>query len=158
MDTVAGSLASALAPEAVGRIVFENGLSLLGAKSGTLALANGEGDLEIAYSFGWPPAVLEQWHVFRADAPSLLAEVFRTQTPLWIDSVEALADVYPSAMELPRASGEEAWAALPLVADGRVLGALGLVFPGRRHLDDAEREFLVAMAALAAQAIARALR
>jgi hypothetical protein len=77
------------------------------------------------------------------------------QTPLWVDSFEALSQIYPSALELPRACGEEAWAALPLVADGRVLGALGLGFPGRRHLDDAEREFVVAMAALAAQAIAR---
>jgi GAF domain-containing protein len=155
LQSVAGSLASALALEAVGRIVFENGLSLMGAKSGTLALKNGEGNLEIGYSFGWPPAVLEQWRTFRADAPSLLAEVFRTQTPLWVDSFEALSQIYPSALELPRVCGEEAWAALPLVADGRVLGALGLGFPGRRHLDDAEREFVVAMAALAAQAIAR---
>ena len=157
LQSVAGSLASALAPEAVGRIVFENGLSLMGAKSGTLALGEGEADLEVIHSFGWPPAILERWRTFRADAPSLLAEAFRTQTPLWVDSFEALADAYPSAVELSRACGEEAWAALPLVADGRVLGALGLGFSGRRHLDDSEREFVVAMAALAAQALARAL-
>ena len=87
---------------------------------------------------------------------ALLAEAFRTRTPIWINSFEALSQVYPSAVELPKARAEEAWAALPLVADGRVLGALGLGFAGRRHLDDAEREFVVALAALAAQAIARA--
>ncbi len=156
LQSLAGSLASALAPEAVGRMAFDNGLSLLGPKSGALALAGGEAGLEIVHSFGWPPAILERWRTFPADAPSLLAEAFRTQTPLWIDSSEALSQIYPSALELPTANGEEAWASLPLVADGRALGALGLGFPARRHLDDAEREFVVAVAALAAQAIARA--
>jgi len=116
----------------------------------------GETDLEIVHSFGWPHAVLEQWRTFRTDAPSLLAEAFRTRTPIWINSFEALSQVYPSAVALPKARAEEAWAALPLVADGRALGALGLGFAGRRHLDDAEREFVVALAALAAQAIVRA--
>ncbi len=156
LQSVARSLASALAPEAVGHVVFNNGLSLMGAKTGTLALARSETDLEIVHSFGWPHAVLEQWRTFRTDAPSLLAEAFRTRTPIWINSFEALSQVYPSAVELPKARAEEAWAALPLVADGRALGALGLGFAGRRHLDDAEREFVVALAALAAQAIARA--
>jgi GAF domain-containing protein len=156
LQSVARSLASALAPETVGHVVFESGLSLMGAKTGTLALAKGETDLEIVHSFGWPHAVLEQWRTFRTDAPSLLAEAFRTRTPIWINSFEALSQVYPSAVALPKARAEEAWAALPLVADGRALGALGLGFAGRRHLDDAERQFVVALAALAAQAIVRA--
>jgi GAF domain-containing protein len=156
LQSVARSLASALPPEAVGQVVLDNGLSLMGAKTGTLALARSEVDLQIVHSFGWPHAVLEQWRTFRTDAPSLLAEAFRTRTPIWINSFEALSQVYPSAVELPKARAEEAWAALPLVTDGRALGALGLGFAGRRHLDDAEREFVVALAALAAQAIARA--
>jgi GAF domain-containing protein len=58
-------------------------------------------------------------------------------------------------VELPRARGERAWAAVPLVADGRALGALGLGFGEPRRLDDAERELVLALGALAAQALAR---
>lgn len=149
------SLASPLVPEAIGRLVFDNGLSALGAKTGTLALARGTTELEIAYACGWPQELLQAWRIFRADARSLVAEAFRTQTPLWIESLEALSQVYPSVTELPRARGEQAWAAVPLVADGRALGALGLGFGESRRLDDAERELVLALAALAAQALAR---
>lgn len=156
LQAVATSLASALVPEAVGRVVFDNALSLLGPTVGTLALAREEGTLAIAYAFGWPPAVLESWRTFRTDARSLVAEAFRTRTPLWIESFEALSQVYPSVVELPKARGEQAWAAVPLVADGHAIGAIGLGFDRPRRLDDPERDFVGACAALAAQAIARA--
>jgi len=155
LQGLAISLASPLVPEAIGRLLFDNGLSALGAKTGTLALARSTAELEIAYACGWPPEVLQAWRIFRTDARSLVAEAFRTQTPLWIESLEALSQVYPSVTELPRARGEQAWAAVPLIADGRTLGALGLGFGEPRRLDDAERELVLALAALAAQALAR---
>lgn len=156
LQGLAVSLSSPLLPEAVGRLVFDNGLSILEAKTGTLALARGEDELTIAYAFGWPKELLGQWRVFRADARSLVAEAFRTRAPLWIESFEALSQVYPSVVELPRARGEQAWAAVPLLADGRAVGALGLGFAQARRLSDAERELVLALAAMAAQAISRA--
>ena len=155
LQGLASSLASPLVPEAIGRLLFDNGLSALGAKTGTLALARSATELEIAYAFGWPQKVLQAWRTFRTDAHSLVAEAFRTQTPLWIESFEALSQVYPSVTELPLARGEQAWAAVPLIADGRALGALGLGFGEPRRLDDAERELVLALAAMAAQALAR---
>lgn len=152
------SLSAPLLPEAVGRLVFDNGLAALGAKTGTLALAVGdrEEELSIAYAYGWPKELLEQWRTFRVDAHSLVAEAYRTRAPLWIDSFEALSQVYPSVVELPRARGEQAWAAVPLLADGRAVGALGLGFGQARRLDDSERELVLALAAMAAQAVSRA--
>ena len=156
LQAVASSLASALVPEAVGRVIFDNALSALEPTVGTLALARDEATLAIAFAFGWPPDVLESWRTFRTDARSLVAEAFRTRTPLWIESFEALSQVYPSVVELPKARGEQAWAAVPLVADGHAIGAIGLGFDRPRRLDDMERDFVAACAALAAQAIARA--
>jgi GAF domain-containing protein len=40
--------------------------------------------------------------------------------------------------------------------DGRAVGALGLGFAQPRRLDDAERELVLALAAMAGQAVARA--
>jgi GAF domain-containing protein len=156
LQGLAVSLSAPLLPEAVGRLVFDNGLSGLGAKTGTLALARGEDELTIAYACGWPKELLEQWRTFRADARSLVAEAFRTRAPLWIESFEALSQVYPSVVELPRARGEQAWAAVPLLVDGRAVGALGLGFAQPRRLDDAERELVLALAAMAGQAVSRA--
>jgi GAF domain-containing protein len=155
LEAAAVSLASSLPPESIGRLVFEDGLADLEAKTGTLAIAKGEGELVIAYARGWPEEALASWKSFRADARSLVAEAFRTRTPIWIDSLEALARAYPSVVELPRLRGEQAWAAVPLVADGRALGAVGLGFGSTRHLLDEDREYVVALVALAAQALAR---
>jgi len=156
LQALAVSLSAPLLPEAVGRLVFDNGLSGLGAKTATLAIARSEEELSIAYASGWPKDVLAHWRTFRADARSLVAEAFRTRAPLWIDSFEALSQVYPSVVELPRARGERAWAAVPLLVDGRAVGAMGLGFAHARRLDDAERDLVLSVAAMAAQAIARA--
>ncbi|MDQ3367915.1 MAG: GAF domain-containing protein [Myxococcota bacterium] len=93
-----------------------------------------------------------------ADVP--VAEALRTATPIWFESLAAMAARFPRSHERAKASLEalavEGSAVLPLVVDGHTVGALVLGFPTVRTFDDAERELLTLYAAHAAVAIDRA--
>ncbi len=156
LQSVAASLSAPLPPKVAARVAFENALSMLEPSRATLVGARDDGSLEMLYAYGWPADLLERWRVFPPDAPALVSEAHRTQTPIFIDTVEALQNAYPSVQEIPKLLGDQARAVVPLLCDGRSLGAMGLAFRKSRRLEDGEREFMIAVGHLLAQAIARA--
>ncbi len=156
LESLASSLAAPLDAAAAARLALENGLSVLGPSSGVVAVGEGGAPLEVLHAHGWPEALRREWPALPAEAPALVAEACRIQTAIWIDSPEALAAAYPSAVgQPPSLEGERAWAAAPLRVDGRTLGALSVSFAEPRRLDEGERAFVLAVAHLAAQAIER---
>ena len=157
LESVAGSLASLLAPAAIARVAVENGLSVLEPSSATVVLAAPSGErLEVLHAQGWPDDLALELRTMPTDAPALVAEAFRIQTAIWLPTEEALHASYPNATEVPLRLGDKAWAAVPLRVDGRTIGAVGLAFPRSRDLDGEERRFVLTVAQLVAQAVERA--
>ncbi len=154
IESVAGSLSGILSPSAIARVATENALSLLEPSSVTVVAATPSGErLEVLHAQGWPDDLARELPV---DAPALVAEAFRIQTAIWVESEDALRQCYPSTEELARRIGDHAWASVPLRVDGRSIGAIGLGFPRPRELDADERRFVLTVAQLVAQAIERA--
>ncbi len=157
LESVAASLSSILSPAAIARVTVENGMSALEPSTATVVWATPSGDrLEVLHAQGWPDDVARDMRELRMDAPALVAEAFRIQTAIWVATPEALRQAYPSAVDLPPGSGDGAWAVVPLRVDGRTIGAVALGFPRPRDLDAEERRFVLTMAQLLAQALARA--
>jgi GAF domain-containing protein len=154
LQSLACSLAAELGPAAVARVAYEGALALLGPHDGAVALAVGE-RLEVVHAPGWPADVLRDWQVIPPDAPALIAEAWRTQRPIWIASQEELWQRHAAASTLAARLGGHAYAAVPISCDGQCLGALNLGFDRARLLDEGEREFILAVAALIGQAVAR---
>lgn len=71
-----------------------------------------------------------------------------------LDELVAMLDV-PDARAYAAATGQGAWAALPLRSDERTLGVLRLAWPTAREFPDDERRFLESVAAQCAQALDR---
>jgi signal transduction histidine kinase/PAS domain-containing protein len=90
------------------------------------------------------------------DAAFPLAEVARTGEPRFWDSAERLLAEAPLVAETVRDTPAGAWAVLPLVGSGGVVGAIPLAFPDRHPIEPAERHFLLGFASHAAHAIERA--
>lgn len=155
IQALASSLSAALSPEAAARVAFESGLALLGPSDGAVALAAGD-QLEVLHAPGWPSDVVADWSVIPRDAPALIAEAWRAHRPIWISSLEDLRQRYPSAGALVERLGGQAYAAVPITCDGACLGALNVGFRQPRFFDDADRDFVLAVAALLGQAVARA--
>jgi serine phosphatase RsbU (regulator of sigma subunit) len=83
-------------------------------------------------------------------------EAVHTRQPWFISSPEEFAKRYPKMVPRQKQSGKQAWAFLPLVVSGRVVGLCVISFDQPRHLTDAEQALLIALSGLIAQALERA--
>jgi signal transduction histidine kinase len=80
----------------------------------------------------------------------------RSGQPIWLTSAREIGSRFPAfaARVVPR--GFHAGAALPLLIEGRPIGAMGLLFAKARCFDAEDRAFLTAVAGLTAQSLERA--
>ncbi|MHC0430343.1 SpoIIE family protein phosphatase [Streptomyces sp. O3] len=93
----------------------------------------------------------------RIDEPYPMSEVVRTLTPRYIESPEEFASSYP--LLWPHITGLEITSAayLPLIAQARPIGALGLLYRDRHGFTAEERDVLVALGSSIAQSLQRAM-
>ncbi|MEU0401900.1 SpoIIE family protein phosphatase [Streptomyces sp. NPDC006197] len=93
----------------------------------------------------------------RVDEPYPMSEVIRTLRPRFIDSARDFADSYPVLWPHISGLGITAAAYLPLIAQARPIGALGLLYSDRTGFSEDERTLLVALGSSIAQSLQRAM-
>ena len=154
IESLSATLAAALSPEAIARVTVGSGLSLLEPSTALVVHVTAAGDrLEVLHAVGWPA---ELGRFLPVDAPALVAEAYRSQTAIGLETEDALVAAYPTAAASPVRPPEQAFAAIPLRVDGRTIGALRFGYPRPRDLDAEERRYVLTVAQLAAQALERA--
>jgi signal transduction histidine kinase len=156
LRALADELSSAATVEDVSRLVVARGILALGAFAGVVGELTPDGtELALCCMIGYPD---EAGRLLRYPmrTPTALGDAARTGRPLLFPSRAARLAVYPHLGPILERIGGGAAAALPLIVEGRSVGALGLDFPTDRELDEADRGVLVALAQQCAQALARA--
>jgi signal transduction histidine kinase len=135
--------------------VVEQGTAALGADAGVVVFATDEGHtLEVADSSGYPADLVRPWERFPAASDVPIAEAFRTREPIVLRTREEWAERYP---HLPhRIDWHTSSASVPLLVEDEAVGAMGLTFARNVEFGDDEREFLLALGRLCAQAVRRA--
>ncbi|MFB6856340.1 SpoIIE family protein phosphatase [Streptomyces sp. NPDC056341] len=95
--------------------------------------------------------------VTRIDEPYPMGDVVRTLAPRFIESPDDFAESYP--LLWPHITQLEITAAayLPLIAQARPIGALGLLYMDKRGFTEEERNVLVALGSSIAQSLQRAM-
>ncbi|WNI27728.1 SpoIIE family protein phosphatase [Streptomyces sp. ITFR-6] len=93
----------------------------------------------------------------RTDEPYPMSEVVRTLTPRFIESAEDFAASYPLLWPHISHLGITSAAYLPLIAQARPIGALGLLYSDRDGFTGDERNLLVALGTSIAQSLQRAM-
>jgi PAS domain S-box-containing protein len=165
VEHVSAALAGAITPDDVATVIVEHAVPALGASAGAIyRLCDDGGSLDLVRASGYPADWNRAWHHIPADANLPLVEAVRKGVPIFIESNAEWVSQFAHAGPLRALAGSRAWAALPLVAEGRVLGALGLSFQKRRRTtaDDGQRfdgdtrRFMVSLAQQCAQAAERA--
>ncbi|MER7049770.1 SpoIIE family protein phosphatase [Streptomyces jumonjinensis] len=86
-----------------------------------------------------------------------MSEVVRTLAPRFIESREDFAVSYPILWPHIEPLGVRAAAYLPLIAQARPIGALGLLYSDRSGFSSEERDVLVALGSSVAQSVQRAI-
>ncbi|GLW46459.1 magnesium or manganese-dependent protein phosphatase [Streptomyces sp. NBRC 14336] len=91
------------------------------------------------------------------DEPYPMSEVVRTLTPRFIESPEEFADGYPILWPHITDLHITSAAYLPLIAQARPIGAMGLLYNDRHGFSAEERNVLVALGSSIAQSLQRAM-
>ena len=163
------ALGAALTPEDVARVALHEAMPAVGAMLGMMVVRRDRGAadrvpdaveaadvLDLIHSVGLPESVRELWREIPLDADVPLAQVSRTGEPVWVSDVSAAVDESGTLAGLRAAAGYKAAANLPLVVDGRALGAFALAFPEVHAFGSEEQAFLLTVARQCAQALERA--
>ncbi|GAA3491020.1 SpoIIE family protein phosphatase [Streptomyces cremeus] len=94
----------------------------------------------------------------RIDDPAYpMGDVVRSLAPRFIESGEAFAAAYPRLWEHVSKFGVSSAAYLPLIAQARPVGALGLLYSGKCGFSADERNLLIALGSSIAQSLKRAM-
>ncbi|WP_405650381.1 SpoIIE family protein phosphatase [Streptomyces sp. NBC_00019] len=95
--------------------------------------------------------------VTRIDEPYPMSEVVRTLTPRFIESPQEFAESYPVLWPHITDLSITSAAYLPLIAQARPIGAMGLLYSDRRGFSPEDRNVLVALGSSIAQSLQRAM-
>jgi PAS domain S-box-containing protein len=154
LQAVTASLSRSVTPAEVAEVVVDEGVAALGAWAGSIVLfdrAKAEA-VTIAYT-GYDSMTVRRSLRMPLSAHLPITEAIRSGQPVFLSSPGELAERYPEVEPDPRS---RAWAAIPLLQNDLVIGAMGLSFEAEHEFDPADREMMSVLASQCAQAIERA--
>ena len=153
LRALAAALAATLEPEEVAETVLRLGLPALGASRGIVAILDGE-LLRVLASVSGGDDGLRAGSILALDAGRPLAWVARTGRPIVAEAAELRRERPDLVRDLAFDFG--ALAVLPLSADDRLVGVIGIAFAGPPVFAPGDRQFLDTVAGTCAQALDRA--
>ncbi|HEY9879290.1 MAG TPA: ATP-binding protein [Leptolyngbyaceae cyanobacterium] len=157
LQAVTAALSESLTPAQVAEVIVEQSIAALEADAALIALLSEDGStLEVIRSVGYGvSAEASKWR-FPLDSSLPLSETVRTGQPAWSEPLAERLRRYPHLAETYKRFPFEAWISLPLVVEGKAVGGLSLSFNKFKHLNQEDRDFVLALTQQCAQAIVRA--
>ncbi len=151
-------LSESATPVQVAEAIVTHGITQLGAHLASVVRTNpAKGIVEILNVQSVPDDVLAKFQHLPLDAVTPLTDSIRRGEPVWLQTAEDYARLYPQlfAEAQPRTE-TQALIALPMNLDNRTIGAIGISFRTPQVFDPETRSFLAALAQQAGQALERA--
>jgi PAS domain S-box-containing protein len=147
-------LSQAITPARAVEILLEEAVPALEADAGTVGFVDDDrNEIRLSGSAGYSDQAMAEWERFPLDADVPMSEAVRTGHPVWCSSLEEIRSRYPGLDAVFRF---EALAVVPLVVEGKALGAVALSFHRPHDFPPEERGFMTATVQQVAHAIARA--
>lgn len=155
---LARQLSAALSPEDIGEALADQVINEAGAKALTLGLISSDGvRLDWITDFGFPDAMREEARTeVDIDTRTLANDVFRSGTPMRVQTASEYAARYPDRAHWMSFTGTESIVAWPLAAGGDPFGVLQLTWSNPQPFDEAQLAYISAVATMTSQALVRA--
>jgi serine phosphatase RsbU (regulator of sigma subunit) len=154
LQRVTAALARARTPEDVASAVVAEAVRALGASGGGLLLPAPDGiHLAVSGAVGYGATLMRQLGDEPLDAELPAATALRSGQPIWLESRQERDAQFPELHGFE--PDTTALCAVPLVIGARTIGALRFSFDTVKLFDEAERRFVTALAAQAAQTLQR---
>lgn len=149
-------LSRALTGNEVAGAVAEHARKSLGAHSAAVVRTLGEpGMLGLAGQRGYRDETIAQWGSFSSALPVPIAECTRTRKALWFESLRDMTSRFPAVAGMDF-DGCDAFACVPMLAEGDCVGALALAFRETRAFETNDREFIETLANVCGPSLERA--
>ncbi len=156
LQAVTASLSEAVNEEQVASVIVRQGVTSLGADAAVFTRLDESGaSLHIELHTGFPHELVERFAAVPVTAALPACECVRTGQPIWIEDVHKVEGRYPDIRPLT-VSGFSAHAGLPLLVEGRTIGAVVLSFREKRKFEEEDRAFMRALVQQCALAFWRA--
>ncbi|MEH2039061.1 PAS domain S-box protein [Nostoc sp.] len=157
LQKITAAFSEALTPQEVADVVVNQGIAALEATGGSVVLlTEGNTTLKVVQAIGYPQTLINTWTSFPITAPNQIAETVRTGQPIFLENLAAMIARYPDLADVVTVIANNAWASIPLIVEGKVIGALGLSFTPLQIFNQEDRGFMLTLGQQCAQAIARA--
>ncbi len=154
LQAVTAALSQSLTTDEIAEVILNQGLEALDALAGSVYLLR-DTELEVVRAVGYSQSLMDAWRRISPDSSVPIADAVRTGRPVWLSSEEERAALYPEiATVATRPTGS--WAAIPLLLNERVIGALGLSFAFPQAFTEDDKAFIMGLAQQCVQALERA--
>ena len=157
LQALTAALSQASTTSEVAEAIVGHAALILGAIGVVVTSPTADGEhLELVTASHMPDELREAWRRFPITAAVPIADVARNGEPVYIESREQLAALYPNMVEAFDVAGHHATAVLPLLSNDRLHGVMGAAFEAPQLFDEDYRAVAVTLARLCAQALERA--
>ncbi|MEH1888754.1 MAG: PAS domain S-box protein [Nostoc sp.] len=157
LQRITAALSEALTPQQVADVIVNQGIAALEATAGSVVLlTQGRTTLKVVQAVGYSQSLIDAWTNFPITAPNQIAETARTRQPIFLENLAAMIAKYPNLADAVALTGNNACASIPLIAEGKVIGGLGLSFTNEQIFNQEDRGFMLTLGQQCGQAIARA--
>ncbi|GJF32501.1 magnesium or manganese-dependent protein phosphatase [Kitasatospora sp. NE20-6] len=157
MREVAHALAEAMSvADVVDVLTGDQSMRRLGTQGVSLGVVE-QGRIRLVAAVGTTNAQVKELQRARLAEPWPLNDAVRSGEPLFFTSVEAFIGRYPRLARYVAGTRATAAAFLPLIAQGRAIGAMSMVYEGKRSFSAEDRTLLTAWSSAIAQSLQRAM-
>ena len=154
LQSITESFSEALTPDQVFDVIFKQAFEAMEATTGSIVLLSEDKlNLELKRLVGFSEGAFEKWQFFPLSLNTPVAETVRTGEARFLTS--DMMTNYIQAGNEDRLEKEFSSAFLPLIIEGKSLGALTFSFPITKKFDKLQKDFMYALARQCAQAIHR---
>ncbi|MCU1426538.1 MAG: protein serine phosphatase with GAF(s) sensor(s) [Actinomycetia bacterium] len=133
-------------------LLVTQAVASVGADGGVLGVIRDDASIDTIAHAGYPPHMAAAFVPLRIFDTLPLTDAARLGEEIWISSRAELSERYPQLFER---TTSQAYAALPLVVNGSVVGVLGVSFEQQHVFTQTEQLFLGTLADLCALVLAR---
>ena len=156
LQSLTASLSRAVSQEDVANVLVAQAIRATDATAASVSILSEDGEsLHVLASSGYDFMPNEDRDRWSASIDHPLGESIRTGEPRWVETRADLLERHPGSSSTSGIERFGAFAALPLLSAGRVIGAIGLSFEEDRAFPDTEREHLLTMSGQVAVALER---
>jgi PAS domain S-box-containing protein len=157
LQRVTAALSKSVTPHEVAQVIMRESMGALDGAAGAIHVLTEDGDtLEILHSMGYSNDTMARYGRLPITEPVPSAVVARTGHPMWFETHNDLTAQYPFLPDGAHGLGQRGGAIVPLIAEDRTIGVMVLIFKESHPLQTLDRDFLLSLADLCAQALERA--